>query len=67
MTNKSHRILNFLASAGPLASDTVDGDTLHEILLETGGTIIGQGTLYNLKSKVLGAGVYQISLEAANP
>lgn len=61
------RVLNFLASAGPHATTAVLGGDADEIMLQTGGTIIAQGRLYNIKSKRLGPNVYRLSLELANP
>lgn len=67
MSPEARRTCEFLASAGPLANTTVEKQDAHDILLETGASIISRGVLYNIKSKHLGAGVYQLSLKAANP
>lgn len=58
--------LNFLASAGPLANTTVKNDVADEIMLQTGGTLIGCGTLYNIKSQRVSPGVCRLSLERTN-
>lgn len=58
--------LNFLASAGPLANTTVSGDEADEVMLQTGGQILGCGVLYYIKSKKLSPKVYHLSLESAN-
>lgn len=67
MSPEARRIVNFLASAGPLANSTADKKDAHDILMETGGSIFGCGTLYNIKSEAIGPGVYRLSLKAAFP
>ncbi len=67
MSPEARRVCNFLASAGPLANATVEKQDAHDILLETGASILARGLLYNIKSQHLGAGVYRLSLEVANP
>ena len=67
MSANAKRTLNFLASAGPYANTTVTGDECDEIMLQTGGSILAQGRLFNIKSKRLSPKVYHLSLELANP
>lgn len=62
----TNQTLNFLASAGPLANTTVTADEADEIMLQTGGTLIGRGCLYNIKSERMSPKVYRLSLERAN-
>jgi hypothetical protein len=66
MTSESHRQLNFLASM-PMGHTTMLRKDVQEILLETGGNMLACGRLYNIKAKDIGAGVYRVSLELANP
>lgn len=44
------------------ASDTVTTAQLRQVLLETGGTLMACGELFNIKSKPLGAGVRKVYL-----
>lgn len=67
MSPEARRQVDFLASAGPLANTTADKKDTHDILMETGGNILARGLLYNIKSVHLGADVYRLSLELANP
>lgn len=67
MSPEARRAVQFLASAGPLANTTAERQDTHDILMETGGTLIGCGTLYNIDAKALGAGVYRLTLSRANP
>lgn len=45
------------------ASTVMDSKNLKELLLSTSGRIIACGSLYDIKSKSLGAGVYKVFLE----
>lgn len=67
MSDESRRVLNFLASAGPYANSTVERQDAHDILMETGGTLLARGRLYNIIAKNIGAGVYRLHLELTNP
>jgi hypothetical protein len=62
MKAEVHRQLNFLASM-PRGHTTMDRDDTRELLLETGGTMLACGTLYDIETKHLGAGVYRVSLK----
>lgn len=58
--------LNFLASLPDVGNTVMEKDELKEMLLQTGGTLMARGCLYNIVSKHLGAGVYRVSLKRAN-
>ena len=58
--------LNFLAGAGPLANTTVKNAVADEVMLQTGGMVLGRGCLYNIKSQRVSPGVCKLSLERAN-
>ena len=66
MSGEITRQLNFLASAGPLANTTVTNADADEIMLQTGGTIMSRGVLYNVKSQRVSPGVCRLSLERTN-
>lgn len=66
MTKEATRTLNFLA-AMPGGSSTVTTQDLRGLLLETGGTMLSCGRLYNIISRNLGADVHRVHLELANP
>jgi len=67
LTSEQSRVVNFLASAGPYATDTVETADLKAIILATGGNIMGRGRLWNIVPTHLGAGIYKLSLELTNP
>lgn len=46
-----------------LATMTMKGRDLQELLLATDGNIFACGHLWNIKNKPLGAGVYKVYLE----
>lgn len=60
------RQLNNLAGS-PAASVTMDREDYRNVLLRTGGNMLACGRLYNFKAKNMGAGIYQVTLELANP
>ena len=66
MTPEARRALNFLASL-PSGNATLPKKDMRDLLLETGGTVMARGYLYNINSKHIGAGVYRLSLSLANP
>lgn len=66
MNEEPARALKFLASAGPLANTTVRNADADEIMLQTGGTIMSRGVLYNVKSQRVSPGVCRLSLERTN-
>jgi hypothetical protein len=56
-------ILNFLAGV-PSGNAVADGRAVvRQIMLQTGGTMMACGDYFNVKSKSLGGGVYNITLE----
>lgn len=60
------RTLDFLASAGPHANTAVPSAVADQIMLQTGGSIMARGILYNIKSQRLSPKVYKLTLERAN-
>lgn len=65
-TPEAYRALNFLAAAGPLANTTLETKDYKSLMLHSGASVIGCGTLYNIVGKNLGAGVWKVSLKRAN-
>lgn len=61
MSPEANRVLQFLANM-PTGHTTLDAKSFREILLETGGQIMARGSLYDIKGKSLGAGVYSVRL-----
>ena len=59
--------LDWLASAGPLATTTVSSNEADKIMMQTGGYLMARGRLYNIECKRLSPKVYRLSLELANP
>lgn len=62
MSGEVDRILNFLASM-PGGNATCERAALREIMLQTGGSMLARGQLYDIKKESLGAGVYRLTLE----
>lgn len=48
------------------ATTTMDTKDLKELLLETGSNIMACGVLYDIQTKYLGAGVYEVWLSRSN-
>ena len=48
------------------ANMSMNRKDLRELLLETGGSIIACGRLYDIKNRSLGAGVYRVTLKPAS-
>ena len=63
MTSEAHSLLNHLCSM-PEGHGTLATKDLKGLLLETGGQVMARGRLYDIASKLLGAGVYRVSLRA---
>lgn len=61
MTPQQGSILNHLASMPEVAHATVGRKDLRQILQETGGQLMARGTLWEIRSKYIGAGVYRVS------
>ena len=66
MNKEAIKVLNFLASM-PSGSDVVSKESLHDLLMGTGGTMMARGRLYNIIGKNIGAGVYRVHLKLTNP
>ena len=67
LTREQRRTVDFLATAGPYASTTVDSKDLRAIMLATGASLMARGRLWNIKARHLGAGVHKLTVELANP
>lgn len=65
-TREATRVANFLA-AMPTGNTTLEKADTHSLLMQSGGTLLAQGRLYNIVAKHLAAGVYRIHLEIAHP
>ena len=57
------RILNFLAGGPHLANAAVKRIVLQGIMLTTGGSILRQGKLRDIRQEHLGAGIYRVFLK----
>lgn len=55
-------ILTFLASSPAYGSTTCTRGVLRALLLKTDGRMMACGSLYDIKSKHVGAGIYRVSL-----
>ncbi len=66
MTNEEQSICNHLSSMPDHAHSTLKLRELQNIILATGGQLMGRGKLYDIKSKRMCPGVYKISLELAS-
>ena len=66
MSAESEHAARFLASAGPLANTVEPPKVVNELMLSTGGMILGRGVLYNIKSQYLSPGAYRLTLERAS-
>ena len=61
MTEEAKRAFNFMHS-GPYANTTLEESDLRSMLLETTGTAIVGGLLYEIVSRPIGVGVYKLTL-----
>ena len=57
----AHRAMQWLASM-PGGNTTLDRKALKELLLMTDGRLIARGEFCDIRSKNIGAGVYQVYL-----
>ncbi len=64
---KARTELNALYVFPGLRKIAVDANVLKEIMLYTGGDLLVNGQLYDITSKSLGAGIYQLKLKRSNP
>lgn len=60
-TTEARRVADMLSRA-PSMNTTMTRCDLKSLLLESGGQIMSQGRLLDIKSKHLGAGVYRVSV-----
>lgn len=60
---EAERVLHFLASS-PNGHTTAERPVVRHLLLATDGTLLASGYRYDIQTKNLGAGVYQLSLQA---
>ena len=60
-------ILNSLYVFPELRKVVVEAKILRKIMIHTGGDILVNGRLYDITSKSLGAGTYQLKLKRTNP
>jgi hypothetical protein len=60
--DKAQEAANFLASM-PRGHTTLSRVEAQKLMIDTGGQILCQGHLYEIKLKSLGAGVYRASLK----
>jgi hypothetical protein len=65
LSEEAHRVLNYFART-PKGHTNVPTSVAKELLLYTDSHVISLGTLYNLKARDIGAGVYQLTLEELN-
>ena len=54
---------NIFYTMPEFANMTMDRKDLREVLLETGGSVIARGVLYDIIAKNIGAGVYKVTLK----
>lgn len=63
---EEHRVLNYMASMPALAHIVVDRKVAKAILIGTDAQLFANGILWRIKSKSLGAGTYELTLERWN-
>ncbi len=61
-TPEATKAANFLASL-PCGNTTLGKKDTQSLLSESGGQLMARGSLYDIKAKHLGAGIYKISLD----
>jgi hypothetical protein len=64
MTDKAEQVLNFLASTPLHGNSVVDRAVAREILSKTDAQVMANGTLWDVITKHVGAGMYRVSLRA---
>ncbi len=67
VSREARRVLNFLASAGPYANTSVETDVLNQLMLDTSGTIMARGILYDIISRKLSPKVWKLTIKRSNP
>ena len=65
MSKEMTRVLNFLTGAGTYATTTLRNKDADEVMMQTGGSIISRGVLYNILCKKISPGVCKLSLKNA--
>jgi hypothetical protein len=66
MTAECERVLQHLCG-NPLGSETMTTKAYRELQLATGAQVMSCGSLYRIKGRSLGAGVYEVSLVRWKP
>ena len=66
MNKESRQAAQFLGGM-PCGNTVLETADLREFLLTTGGSMMANGRLYNIKSEHLGAGVHRVTLELMHP
>lgn len=61
-TEGTQEILNFLASMPRYGHAAATKEQVRQIMLDTTGTLLAQGRLYDIKAKPLGGGIYRLTL-----
>lgn len=65
VTSEANRILGNLAAMPGGIATAQSRAIVREIMLQTGGAMMACGSLYDIKSRSLGGGVYRITLVPA--
>lgn len=63
---EANRIMNFLAGLPHGNASASSRAVVREIMLQTGGSMMAAGNLYDVKAKSLGGGVYRMTLESSS-
>jgi hypothetical protein len=64
LSQEADRVLTYLASVTKYGRTTVEAKVAKELLLYTEGWMMSSGRAYDIKTRSLGAGVWQVWLEA---
>lgn len=62
-TPEANRIIDYLVSVPRFGKTTTDRKTLRSMLLGSDGWIMARGLIWDIRSKHVGAGIYQVWLE----
>lgn len=62
MTPGTKQVLDYLASAGPLANTVASNLDADAIMLQTGGTMLSRGILYDIVCQSLSPGTCRLTL-----
>ena len=66
MSAEAEHALQFLCSM-PIGHTTLRTKDYRDLMLNTDGSVMARGSLYNIRGKSLGAGVYEVRLVRSNP